>query len=244
MYDGVLSCVLSWEQGHSSSEDRVCPTLWWKCAKRCAKGADLLSHFTSSSYQVITDSLTKYHRGANTLVMVEKQHRSSCNYDSFLLPLLSRHNQLHQGWNNWFSIYANAMDLERGQANTPPCRLSCVTFKMEWRRFLIPARKQDGFASVVMTASRRGARLHVYQPEQPINRNQTFGWILPLPVYGALLCISWWRKIRLDSDMQRALPMNPPPPTSQPHSSNHRYKTDKQAFLLVSSILPLDPLVL
>lgn len=61
------------------------------------KGTNLLSHFSSSSYQVITGSPLKYQHGAGTLVMVEKRHRSSCNYDSFLLPLLSPHNQLHQG---------------------------------------------------------------------------------------------------------------------------------------------------
>lgn len=60
-------------------------------------------------------------------------HRSSCIYDFLRAPLLSLHNQLHRGRNNWFSVYANAMDLERGQANTQPCCLSGMTFKMEWR---------------------------------------------------------------------------------------------------------------
>lgn len=96
--------------------------------------------FSSSSYQVITSSPLKYQHGAGTLVMVETRHRSSCNYDSFLLPLLYLHNQLHQGWNNWFSIYANGMDLERRGANTQPCCLSGMTFKMEGRKCKIPVR--------------------------------------------------------------------------------------------------------
>lgn len=146
----VYECVLfvcwerkcDWVVGDGFSSCRVCPccnasVLHWK---RCAKGANLLSHFSSSSYQVITISPMKYQHGAGTLVMVENRHRSSCNYDSFLLSLLSLHNQLHQGWNNWFSIYANGMDLERRGANTQPCCLSGVTFKMEWRKCWIQVR--------------------------------------------------------------------------------------------------------
>ncbi len=36
------------------------------------KGTNLLSHFSSSSYQVITGSPLKYQRGAGTPAMVEK----------------------------------------------------------------------------------------------------------------------------------------------------------------------------
>lgn len=97
--------------------------------RRAREGPFLLSRFSCSSYQVITDSPLKYQHGAGTLVMVERQQGSPCNYDTFPQPLLSLHNQLHQGCNNWFSINANAMDLERGRANTQPCCILGLTFE-------------------------------------------------------------------------------------------------------------------
>lgn len=104
-----------------------CPSVC--CAKPLRQGPVQLSRFSRSSYQVITNSPLKYQHGAGSLVMVERQQGSPCNYDTFPQPSLSLHNHLHQGCNNWFSINANAMDLERGRANTQPCCIWGLTFE-------------------------------------------------------------------------------------------------------------------
>lgn len=77
-----------------------------KAAQVCAvssrvhQGTVQLSSFSHSSYQVITGSPLKYQHGAGSLVMVERQQGSPCNYDTSPQPLLSPHNHLHQGCNN------------------------------------------------------------------------------------------------------------------------------------------------
>lgn len=82
---------------------------------------------------------------AEALVMLQRRLRSFCNYDSFLLPLLSLHDHFHQGWNNWFPVYANGMDLEQRGANTQSCCLWCLTFRKQWREFWIPVKQPDVF---------------------------------------------------------------------------------------------------
>lgn len=151
------------------------------CAKRCAKVANLLPHISSRSYQVITGLPLKYQHGAGTLVMVGQRHRSSCNYDSFLAPFLSLHNQLHQGSNNWFSIYVNAMDLEHGQANTQPCCLSAVTFKMEWR--VLYSSQIAGCLCLSLSDSLEKRRQIAFVLTRTDNkRKETFRCVSPLPV--------------------------------------------------------------
>lgn len=150
------------EQGHGCSNDWVCPCCNASvlCAKSCAKGANLLSHFSSSSYQVITDSPLKYQHGAGTLVMVEKQHRSSCNYDSFLLPLLSLHNQLHRGCDSPFMLMLWIWSVDRQILSHVVFRAWHLKWNEESVRF--QPDRGDGFALASMIALRRVARLHLY----------------------------------------------------------------------------------
>lgn len=98
---------------------------------------DPLKCICTDSFQVIRHEMpiSQWYAGDGGEKKITIWHRSSCIYDFLHAPLLSQHNQLHRGRNNWFSVYANAMDLERGQANTQPCCLSGMTFKMKWRVF-------------------------------------------------------------------------------------------------------------
>lgn len=123
------SLLFRWSVGSDGSAAATSEGSHSRVPRRVREGPFLLSRFSCSSYQVITDSPLKYQHCAGTLVMLERQQGSPCNYDTFPQPLLSLHNQLHQGCNNWFSINANAMDLERGRANTQPCCILGLTFE-------------------------------------------------------------------------------------------------------------------